>query len=47
MSFNVLELYDCVPIVTCELANKIGPTPADVARPPDSRPDDYFEMGMR
>ncbi len=28
MSFNVLEPYDFVPIVTRELANKIGPTPA-------------------
>ncbi len=44
---NALEVFDFDPIAMHELADKIGPMRADVARPPASRPEDYFGMGMR
>ena len=44
---NALDFYAFDRDAVHALATKIGPTPADVALPPPSRPSDYVGMGLR
>ena len=44
---NAFALYDFDRDALRALADRIGPSPADVATPPTTRPDDYLGMGLR
>lgn len=44
---NAFALYDFDHAALRALADRIGPRPPDVARPPPPRPADYLGMGLR
>jgi predicted TIM-barrel fold metal-dependent hydrolase len=44
---NALDFYDFDRDALRALADRIGPSPADVRKAPETRPDDYLGMGMR
>lgn len=44
---NAFALYDFDRAKLRALADRIGPLPSDVAKPPGGRPDDYLGMGLR
>ena len=44
---NALRFFDFDAKVMTELAQRIGPRPAEVFEPPAARPSDYLGMGMR